>query len=151
MTPDVVCALSDEELSAYSAGDMPPPRADVIEPHVRGCPHCQRRLEALRSVDQLLTQLGRRHLPDGSADRVINSICRQLQPAAEIMTLREVAQFLRISLEELEEGLDELPAFELGGQIRIRRERLLAWIEQQERTYVRTNMQSQVARLRRGA
>ena len=51
----------------------------------------------------------------------------------EIMTPAEVAAFLRIPLDDLEEVFDELPSFEFAGHVRVRRERLLEWIEQRER------------------
>jgi hypothetical protein len=62
------------------------------------------------------------------------------------MTLDEVAEFLRISLDELEEVVTELPAFEVAGQLRVRRARLLEWVEARERAYRRSSAQSEVAR-----
>ena len=62
------------------------------------------------------------------------------------MTLEEVAEFLRISGDELGEIVEELPAFELGGRIRVRRAKLLEWIQQRERDYSRDIASSWAAR-----
>ena len=53
------------------------------------------------------------------------------------MTLDEVGEFLRIGPETLSEIAEELPAFELGGQVRVRRERLLEWVRRREQDYAR--------------
>ena len=53
------------------------------------------------------------------------------------MTLDEVAAFLRLSDAQLDEVVEELPAFELGGQLRVRRQRLIEWLQQRERDYAR--------------
>ena len=63
------------------------------------------------------------------------------------MTLNEAAGFLRISVDDLEDVVTDLPAFEVGGKIRVRRAALLEWIEQRERAYARGRAESQVARL----
>ena len=62
------------------------------------------------------------------------------------MTLDEVAAFLRIDPSDLGEVAEELPAFELGGQVRVRRERLIEWIQQRERAYTRQAGESWAAR-----
>ena len=61
------------------------------------------------------------------------------------MTLDEVAEFLRVSLEELGEVVGELPAFELAGRVRVRRTKLIEWIEKRERAYARGRIESEVA------
>ena len=64
----------------------------------------------------------------------------------EIMTLEEVAEFLRMPPDDLDEIAAGLPAFELGGHVRVRRERLIEWIEQRELLYARRNIESSIAR-----
>ena len=67
--------------------------------------------------------------------------------APELMTLDEVAEFLRITLDNLEEIVLELPAFELAGQLRVRRSKLLEWVEAREHAWAASSAQSQVARI----
>lgn len=50
----------------------------------------------------------------------------------EILTVAEVARYLRVTREELEAELDNLPFFEFAGRLRMRRESLLAWVEERE-------------------
>jgi excisionase family DNA binding protein len=57
-------------------------------------------------------------------------------PKAEILTLQEVAELLRVA-EKTVYGMaqrKDLPAFKVGGQWRFRREDLDRWIDQQTRT-----------------
>ena len=75
------------------------------------------------SADELLTV--RRALSD--------ALGRSCGP--EIMTLAEVAAYLRLSPEEMGEIIEELPAFELAGQVRVRRAKLREWVEQRERQF----------------
>ena len=71
-----------------------------------------------------------------AARRAIAAATRPAEPA-EIMTLEEAAELLRLTPGQLDRIVGELPAFELGGQIRFRRVRLIEWIEQRERDYGR--------------
>lgn len=50
----------------------------------------------------------------------------------EVWTLEEVAQFLRISMDDLELELDTLPVFAVGAQVRVRRQALMEWIQSRE-------------------
>ena len=55
-------------------------------------------------------------------------------------------KFLRVPVEELGDLSAELPAFEVAGRVRVRRDRLVAWIEEREHDYMRHNIASRVAR-----
>jgi hypothetical protein len=91
----------------------------------------------LRRVDALLKALR----PEPPAAETLLDVRRALtretrrEPVPEIMTLEDVAAFLQLSEEELGEIVEFLPAFELAGQIRVRRSQLIAWIEERERQY----------------
>ena len=58
---------------------------------------------------------------------------------------KQTADFLRITRDQLGEIVEELPAFELAGQIRIRRQRLIEWVQQRERDYSRQASQRWVS------
>jgi hypothetical protein len=108
---------------------------------------------AIAKVDAALAELMRQPVPESVAERVLS---RVLQPAAaaplpEILTLHEAAAFLRISEEDLGAIIDELPLFELAGQLRIRTERLRQWIEQRELAYHRNAFRTRSLRIARGA
>lgn len=75
--------------------------------------------------------------------RTLNAANRSKDDSG-MMTLKEVADFLRISQFELESILPDLPAFELAGQLRVRRNRLNEWIENRENEYVRAGIRNAV-------
>jgi len=140
------------ELAELSAGDLPPERSAEIEQHVAACADCQRRVAALRKADGVLRALPRMA---PSARAVLDTrhlLADELDGnESEIMTLDDVATFLKISPDELDEIAGELPAFELAGQVRVRRARLVEWIEQQEVRYRMQNTESNLARIAAGA
>ncbi len=63
----------------------------------------------------------------------------------EIMTLEEAADFLRVPRRAIGEIVEDLPAFEVAGEIRVRRSKLLEWIERRERASARSRAESQVS------
>ena len=145
--------ISHETLAQFAVGDMDTGDVSDVEAHIRSCPECRRRLEAVRKVDTALCLLRR---AEPSAQALLDTRCLiseeiRIPQASEIMTLDDVAEFLRIGPGELEEIVEELPAFELAGEIRIRRTKLLDWIEHRERQYLRQTIESRTARISRTA
>lgn len=141
------CNVTYEELAAFAVGDPAPERAREIERHLPSCEHCRRRLKAIESVDARLRMLPRLEPRAGAVLETRRVLSREVRGggAPEIMTLEEVADFLRVSVDDLEDVASELPAFELGGRIRVRRSRLIEWIEKRERSYARSATESEVA------
>jgi hypothetical protein len=143
------CDLTYDELAAFSAGDLSEAQADGIRRHVEGCPDCVQRLGELHRTEQALRALP--HMEPSAtallrAKRALSETQRQ-KAEREILTLEDVTQFLRISLDELSEIVEELPAFELGGQIRVRRARLIEWIQQREGQYSRQIAHGRIAQI----
>ncbi len=141
------CDVTYDDLSRFGAGELEPGAAREMESHVAGCAICRDRLETLRDLDVRLQSL-RRSGPSASAVlEARRALSRELRggSALEIMTLDDVAGFLRISPQELDDIAGELPAFEIAGHVRIRRERLLEWLKQRERDYRRSSVSSDVS------
>jgi len=145
----VECDVTYEELARLADGEFDPERAGELGEHVKSCGACRQRLDALEKADAALGSLPRLQPSASAVLKTRRLLSREVRGGAEpeIMTLDEVAEFLRISLDELEEVVLELPAFELAGQLRVRRGRLLEWIEARERAYTRSSAQSEVARI----
>ncbi len=142
------CDVTYEELAALLSGDLGEARQAELRRHADGCPRCRDRLDALRRSDAALAGVPRVTPPGRvllAARRALADVTRGAS-APEVMTLAEVVAFLRLTPHQLGQVVDELPAFELAGQIRVRRERLVEWIQQRERDYTRSNAQSDVAR-----
>ena len=147
------CDVTYDELAAFVCGDLDAGRDAEIREHLPCCGRCRKRLEALGRADAALAALP----PFEPAASILLATRRALAEvtrgpgAPEIMTLEEVAEFLRLSPAQLGEVVEELPAFELGGQIRVRRARLIEWIRQRERDYTRQATAAWVARAGRSA
>jgi len=143
------CDVTYEELARMTAGDLSPERGAELKRHALGCEACRRRLDALRDVDDVLGVLPREE-PSAravlEARRLISSELRG-SGGPEVLTLREVAEFLRVSPDEMDRLAGDLPAFEIAGNIRVRRARLIEWIERRERGFLRTGIESEAARL----
>ncbi len=70
--------------------------------------------------------------------RLSSAVSAELEDAAPaqprpVMTLDEVAAYLRVSPATIEELLPEIPCFELGGQLLFRRDSIDAWTRNRER------------------
>jgi hypothetical protein len=141
---NMTCEVSFFELSEYQAGH----KSDRLEKHITECEICRRRIATLTQMDQSLRTFDLQKLSDQAALQIRKTLSREIRGSAcpEIMTLTDVANFLRLSPTQLEEIIDELPAFELAGQIRVRRTRLIDWIEQRERDFFQTNIESAMAK-----
>lgn len=143
------CNVSYEELAAWSAGDVSLERQSEIQRHVPDCPQCCSRLAALEQADAAMVELMHVRPPVETVLAARQAATREKQQSsrpAEILTLAETAEFLRLSEEQLGEIVGDLPAFDMAGQIRVRRERLIEWIGQREQDYVRRTAASRVAR-----
>jgi len=141
-----------EELAALAAGDLDEARGAEIREHATSCENCRRRSRELAEADGALAALK----PNLPSARTIFAVRRAISvglrgaPTREIMTLDEVAEFLRISPVEMAEVAEDLPAFELAGRVRVRRERLIEWLELRERDYARRVAASWAARVTSG-
>ncbi len=63
---------------------------------------------------------------------------RRIEPAAAprpVMTIQELAGYLRVTEVAIEGYLGEIPCFELGGKLLFRKEAVDKWLEARERSY----------------
>jgi anti-sigma factor RsiW len=127
------CHVEPIQWVLYLDGELTADEASHLEAHRRVCPACRRRLARLQQADQALRLETSRDLPAAALARCFP--VRAVSPRPEIMDLPEVAQYLRLSLDDLDQVLDQVPTFEIAGQVRVRRAALNAWIEQRERAY----------------
>ncbi|MCC7146224.1 MAG: hypothetical protein IT443_07235 [Phycisphaeraceae bacterium] len=137
-----------EAWAAWLDGAVPSPGREELAQHAAHCPLCQATLQSLRQVDSSLARLRPQPVP---AD-VLMRVRQSLSPAAghtgwpQIMTLEEVGRFMQLDDRQLDEIVEDLPAFELAGQIRVRYARLLEWIAQREREFTHQRTGSWVGR-----
>ena len=144
----MACEIPPEELSRFVAGDLGAEEQRRVDEHLATCAACRAKAESLRQLDENLRLLPRHMLSSDAILNVRRALAAETRESRrpELMTLEEVADFLRISLDGLEEIVLDLPAFEVAGQLRVRRAKLLEWIEERERSFRRTTAESEVAR-----
>ena len=144
----MTCTIPYAQLAAFSSGDLDREEHRRVEEHLPHCERCRTRLHALTEIDRALPALA---APEPSAGAILAARrhvaeARDTTPSDDIMTPDEVAAFLRLPLDALDELLGELPAFEIGGRVRVRREALERWIEERECAYQRQVTTSWLAR-----
>lgn len=145
----MTCEYTHEDLAAYAAGEGDAQARAGIQRHLAACQACRELAAAIKRADDALRIAPAFAPPPEAVERTRATVAREIARSVppEIMTIDEAGQMLRLSPRELEEIAPELPAFELAGQIRIRRGRLMEWIEEREKRYRSAGIQSQVARL----
>lgn len=146
----MTCNVESDVLARYAAGELAPSRSDRIAAHVKKCPECALRLESLRTVDLALDGLARVEPPAAAIHRVRRALGDEIRGRKdpEIMTMDEVAAFLRVSPAAMAQVMADLPVFEIGGELRARRTRVIEWIEECEQSHVQSRTASAVARMR---
>jgi hypothetical protein len=143
----MTCVLTHEELAAWLAEDCVSERAAQIAAHVNECEGCRGRVASLHKVDQALHTLAGPEPPAACSRRALDAALAETRASRpqEVMTLEDVAAFLRIPPDDLEEVAEELPAFEIAGHVRVRRAKLLEWIERRERQHRKNITESELA------
>lgn len=133
------CRVTHEELSALAAGDLPEVRAQSLRRHAKSCGACANCLAGLKELDSALAALKPVRPSAQAALATLAAVAEATGRSRgnEVMTLEEVSQYLKVGPRELGELMDELPAFELAGQIRVRRTALETWIKEKEEAYRR--------------
>ena len=143
----MICCVSAEELELLACGELVQGRAAELEAHLEVCAECRAYLQAMHKLDGLLGSVPRHALSPGDMLETRRLLARELSRggAADVLTLEQVATLLKLSTEEFAKVAPSLPAFEVGGRVRIRRERLSEWIAERERQYAATVAGSRIA------
>lgn len=133
------CSTCEELLSRFEKGELDTEETKAVEGHLASCADCRHVLDEYRSLSNLSATDSGPLLEADRAQRALSAILDELaihttvDALPEVMTIEEVAAFLRVEPDDLDVELDTLPAFEIGGRLRVRRSRLLEWIEERER------------------
>jgi hypothetical protein len=148
--------ISDDELegllSLYERGELDPEHEAAVAQRLGESPGARALLASFARLQELTDlEAGRQpELPARVADRVLAEVHASMEGAPEVvagelpevLTVEEVARYLRVSVAELEPALAELPFFEFAGRLRMRRESLEAWIEEREQRARRERLMS---------
>ena len=124
-------------LPEYVEQTLSPDTADSIRGHLDDCAACQTALEQLqrllcaaRSLPQLVPSAAR-VLPISAAIHAEGTPKRRTE-FGPVLTMEELADYLRTDQEALQVYLDQIPRFELGGRLLFRRESVEQWLQQRE-------------------
>ena len=100
----------------------------------------------LAEVDRFLAGLSPPRIRPSSLRRIRSVLLGEVaaRGSEEILTVEETARLLRVPVRDLVEKAGEMPFFDIGGRLRIRRERLLEWIREREKEFARTSAESLV-------
>ena len=135
----MTCENCDSQLWAFAAGELDGERHASVGQHVSHCPACQRRLDEVRRLTAAAQALA-----DASPSL---SLCLETKEALRLeleregriraafgplMDADELAKYLKVDVALVYRHLDEIPHFELEGQIRFRRQSIDEWIETKE-------------------
>ena len=131
------CEETRERLSEFEAGELSPELAQGIREHLSRCGACSELLTSLSRMTGLMVSLTDEEPSRSLCVRVLARMDEMRAPgldsAPEIMTPEDLALYLRIPYERVEEEIGDIPAFEIGGELRFRKERIREWIDRRER------------------
>jgi len=135
-------------LSEYEANELAAPVARRVEAHLSACPACSRVLTAMRRTTHEIGQLADTPPSRSMSVRVLDQVDAMRTPdlgqAPAVMTPEDLAMFLRVSPAALAEVIDTIPGFDIGGELRFRKERVEEWIQQRERERDRSAIYSRL-------
>ena len=133
------CDECRDLLSELEAGELDEGVASQVRAHLTSCPECSRLFAAVKSTAELVESLSDEEPPRSLSLKILARVeaeaSRNAADLPEILTSEQVARFLNVPLDAL--VTDDLPGFEIGDQLRYRRDRVLEWIEQREREFER--------------
>jgi anti-sigma factor (TIGR02949 family) len=144
----MTCDLCSDRLSEFLAGELTSDEADDVRRHLDACPTCGRLFRAMQRVTALADALPDEPPPRSLAMRILGRVDQELAPdlghAPEVLTLDQLARYLQLPRAALDEEMDTIPSFEIAGQLRFRRDRVLAWIEERETERERSRVDAEL-------
>lgn len=137
------CAHVEDLLPAFLEEDLSPQEKRIVEKHLKSCKKCQQFMARLDSLDLCFEELSLspEQSGDGESLKDRNARLQQIHKfsgvkevgsSSDIFTPEEVATYLKVSVAAVYEMASEMPFFYFGNDLRIRRERLVQWIDEQE-------------------
>ena len=139
------------ELAWAPPSELTPEEEAEVAAHRETCAACAAEINDVDILrDVLVGGDGDEEEPPGPEllERVKSRLAQAAPaPTAEVLTIEELAQLLRVPVDEVYAHLGELPAFEFAGRVRFRRAAVERWIEEQEE---RWRSQALTANLRAG-
>ena len=116
-----ICELVDD----YIDGNLNTNDNKIFETHLKKCSKCHNYVEKYREIQTFITQKKAVCIPDDADMRIRMSLRTEINENTSdknVLDIEDVAQLLNITVSDVVDMLDELPAFEISGRIRFRRQ-----------------------------
>jgi hypothetical protein len=134
------CEQYRDRISEYIDRDMPEHERKDMQRHIEKCDDCRNELRNMDTLSSVVDALPRYepgtktilditsaiHAPFGKPPRT---------GFGPVLDIHELAEFLRVTTGTIEQYLDEIPCFELGGKLLFSRRSIEDWIERREKYF----------------
>lgn len=133
------CDNYRELLPEFLEGALGADRATDVAMHLADCDECRKELHFVRDLTSAARRLPQPRPDDNVVLRMMEAVCRSETPARRtefgpVLSVEELAEYLRVDAETLKPYLDDIPCFELGGKPLYRRKTVEEWIRQKEQS-----------------
>jgi hypothetical protein len=133
------CEKYLELLPEFLEGALEGDEAAEVALHLGDCADCRDELGFVRNLTAAARRLPQPR-PDHAAVLRMTEATRATQARPRgteygpVLSVEDLADYLRVDIETLEPYLADIPCFELGGKLLFRRETVEGWIRQREQT-----------------
>lgn len=126
------CEDFAERISEFADGDLTEQARYEAQEHLVQCPKCAEEYRKFCLFTNGIGQLAEPSPSDHVRYEIMSGILSRSREFPEVMDVETLMAYLGVTLEELEEELEDLPAFEFAGKLRFRKTRIDKWIEERE-------------------
>lgn len=128
-------------LSEFQAGELDETKSAQVEEHLEGCAECRDELASYDRLDDLVKGM-KQYEPSDDAVMAVKSfaadsalVTQQRVEFGPVLDIEDLAEYLRVTPEAIDEYLDEIPCFEFGGKVLFRKLSIEQWVERRENEY----------------
>lgn len=140
-------------LSEFQAGELEGARSAQVEAHLEQCAECRKELESYDRLDDLVKGMKKHEASDDAVIAVtsfVSDVPASVQPRTEfgpVLDIEDLAEYMRVTSDVIDEYLEEIPCFEFGGKILFRKTSIEEWIERRENDFGFQRLDAEVNRI----
>lgn len=133
------CEEFRSAMSEVMEGDLEAAEMEAARGHEARCQACSSEMRRFRAVVRAVEDLPDPVPEDTVRFEILDGLTPTPAPemVPEIMDVDELRKYLGVTEKELEEEIENLPAFEFAGRLRFKKEHIDRWIEERERERAR--------------
>ncbi len=127
-------------ISEFEKDELPDELHKEAMKHTDGCQKCKNELKKFKKIMSLSKDFMDAKLSLSAALKMSSFISKLLDEGKQtvfgpILNINDLSNYLRVRGDVIETYLNEIPCFELGGQILFRKEKVDEWIEKREQKF----------------